>query len=138
MGTITIWQNLRRMVSNPMDEPGSARKALIGVVGPCGSGKSTLTGGLSLLGYRARHIAQEHSYVKDMWLRLTRPDILVFLQASWQVGGRRRQMDWTLAEWEQQQSRLDHAREHADLYLETDNLSAEQVLTKVLGYLQER
>jgi len=26
---------------------------------------------------------QEHSYVKDMWLRLTNPDVLVFLDASY-------------------------------------------------------
>ena len=119
-----------------MDEPGSARKALIGVVGPCGSGKSTLTGGLSLLGYRARHIAQEHSYVKDMWQRLTRPDILVFLDASWPVTCQRRNLHWTEAEWQEQQFRLRHAREHADLFLNTDALSIEEVLETVVGFMR--
>jgi deoxyadenosine/deoxycytidine kinase len=124
------------MVSDPMDEPGSSRKALIGVVGPCGSGKSTLTAGLERLGYRTRHIAQEHSYVKDMWQRLTNPDILVFLDASWAVTCQRRRLNWTEAEWQEQQFRLRHASEHADLYVETDTLSIEQVLERVVVFVR--
>jgi cytidylate kinase len=126
------------MVSDPMDEPGSSRKALIGVVGPCGSGKSTLTAGLERLGYRTRHIAQEHSYVKDMWQRLTNPDILVFLDASWAVTCQRRRLNWTEAEWQEQQFRLRHAREHANLNVETDTLSIEQVLEKVAAFISQQ
>ncbi len=78
-----------------MDEPASTKKLLIGVVGPCAAGKSTLIAGLTRLGYRTRHIAQEHSYVKDMWQRLTNPDILVFLDASYPTTCQRRKLDWT-------------------------------------------
>jgi adenylate kinase family enzyme len=56
-----------------------ADKVLVGVVGPCGSGKSTLIAALEAQGYPCRHIAQEHSYVKDMWKRITNPDVLIFL-----------------------------------------------------------
>jgi deoxyadenosine/deoxycytidine kinase len=121
-----------------MDEPASTAKPLIGVVGPCGSGKSTLTEGLARLGYRSRHIAQEHSYVKDMWQRLTNPDILVFLDASWPITNQRLNLNWTEAEWQEQQFRLRHAREHADLVLETDELSIEAVLARVLRFVEQR
>ncbi|MBU0511729.1 MAG: hypothetical protein KJ638_08520, partial [Chloroflexi bacterium] len=56
---------------------------IIGVVGACGSGKSSLVAGLSEHGYHAHHIAQEHSFVPDMWQRLTKPDVLIFLNISY-------------------------------------------------------
>jgi len=109
---------------------------LIGVVGPCGAGKTTLTEALDALGYSTRHIAQEHSYVKDMWKRITNPDLLIFLQVSYPVSQQRRPMNWTEAEYEEQQRRLAHAREHADLYLETDNLEIEEVFEKVQSFVK--
>ncbi len=120
------------------DEPASTFRPLIGVVGPCASGKSTLIAGLTRLGYRTRHIVQEHSYVKDMWQRLTDPDILVFLDASYPVTCRRRNLNWTEAEWQEQQFRLRHAREHADLTLDTDGMSAAQVLERVVAFVEEK
>lgn len=112
-----------------------SKNLLIGVVGPCGSGKSTLTDALDTLGYNTRHIAQEHSYVKDMWRRLTNPDILVFLQASYPVTMQRRALDWTEAEYAEQQRRLEHAREHANLIVNTDTLSINEVLERVLSFI---
>ncbi len=108
---------------------------LIGIVGPCGSGKTTLAEGLRREGYQARAIVQEHSYVKDMWQRITKPDVLIFLQASWRVGGRRRQLNWNEYEWEEQQRRLSHAFDHADLSLNTDFLGINEILDLVLDYL---
>jgi cytidylate kinase len=119
-------------------EPPGKLQPLIGIVGPCGAGKTTLAEGLQRNGYRARAIVQEHSFVKDMWQRLTMPDVLIFLQASCSVGGERRQMKWTESEWEEQQGRLAHAREHADFHLDTDSLGIEEVLNLVLGFLQDR
>jgi deoxyadenosine/deoxycytidine kinase len=116
--------------------PPDKLKSLIGIVGPCGAGKTTLAEGLHRNGYRARAIVQEHSYVKDMWQRMTRPDVLIFLQASCSVGGERRQMKWTESEWEEQQRRLANARQHADFYLNTDPLGIGEVLDLVLKYLQ--
>jgi guanylate kinase len=118
------------------DKPPSTNGFLIGVVGPCAAGKSTLITGLTQLGYRARHIAQEHSYVKDMWQRLTNPDVLVFLDVSYLNTRQRRKLDWTEADWQEQQHRLQHARENADLYLDTDKLSAEQVLNQVAEFVR--
>jgi deoxyadenosine/deoxycytidine kinase len=98
------------------------KSILIGVVGPCAAGKSTLIAGLEGYGYQARHIAQEHSFVQDMWKRLTNPDVLVFLQASYPVTCQR----------------LSHARLNADLFVETDKLSIEDVLQQVLDFLEGR
>ncbi len=114
----------------------TSKRPLIGIVGPCGAGKTTLANGLALHGYNARAIAQEHSYVPDMWQRLTRPSLLIFLQASHAVGGARRKLNWTEAEWQEQQRRLRHARQHAHFYLDTDSLSVEQVLQKVLDFVK--
>jgi len=114
------------------DKPPSTSQPLIGVVGPCAAGKSTLIEGLTRLGYCTRHIAQEHSFVKDMWQRLTNPDVLVFLDASYASTIQRRRLDWSEADWQEQQQRLRHARENADIYVETDKLSAEEVLKRVV------
>jgi guanylate kinase len=109
----------------------------IGIVGPCGSGKSTLVKRLKRKGFSASHIAQEHSYVKDMWLRLTNPDILIFLQASYPVTCQRRNLKWTEDEYQEQLRRLSHARQHTDLYLETDDLTTNQVFEHVLQFLEK-
>jgi cytidylate kinase len=120
------------------DGSSEIKTVLIGVVGPCGAGKSTLVVSLKQNGYRARAIVQEHSYVKDMWQRLTKPDILIFLQASCSVGGERRRMKWTDSEWEEQQRRLAHARDHADFHLDTDSLGIEDVLIRVLEFIKDK
>src|SRR3972149_12104357 len=107
---------------------------LIGVGGPCGSGKSTLIAGLEKHGVRCRHIAQEHSYVKTMWQRITNPDILIFLQCSFETSTSRRKLNWIPADHEEQLRRLSHAREHADLIIETDSLNVEDVLARALNF----
>lgn len=120
------------------DEKTGRPAPLIGVVGPCAAGKSTLIQSLTTRGYNARHIAQEHSYVPDMWQRLTKPDVLIFLDASYPVACARRKLDWTERDWQEQQHRLRHARQHADLYLNTDELTIPQVLQAVLEFLEAR
>ncbi len=116
----------------------SATAKLIAIVGPCGAGKTTLANGLKAQGFNARAIAQEHSYVQDMWQRLTKPDILIFLQASHSVGMKRRKFNWTIAEWQEQQRRLFHSLQNADFFLDTDNLSIQEVLDVVMKYLSSR
>jgi len=118
-------------------EPASKR-SLIGVVGHCGSGKSTLISGLEKHGYTCRHIAQEHSYVGAMWQIISKPDILVYLHASFPVSTARRNLNWKNKDHEEQSRRLSHAREHAHIIINTDELTPEQVLQKALDYLDER
>ena len=118
-----------------MDDPGH-HKILIGVVGPCGSGKSTLVSGLTGAGLLGRHIAQEHSYVPNMWKRITNPDFLVYLDASYETCTLRRKLNWTSEDYLEQLRRLSHARDHADLMIETDFLSRAEVLSKVVECLK--
>ncbi len=113
------------------------RSLLVGLVGPCASGKTTLAVRLEMLGWRVKHIAQEHSYVKDMWKRVTNPDVLIFLDASYPVTLQRRRLDWQEADWAEQQRRLGHARQHANFYIDTDTLTIEQVTEKVVEFLQD-
>ena len=118
-----------------MDEPPS-KSLLIGVVGPCGSGKSTLIAGLNQHGYTCRHIAQEHSYVQAMWQIITKPDLLIYLHASFQTSTIRRKLNWNESDHTEQLRRLSHAREHANIIINTDNLTQEQVLQQALDFLK--
>ena len=114
------------------------RKIIIGVVGPCGSRKSTLIAGLTTAGLLGRHIAQEHSYVSYMWKRITNPDLLIYLNASFETCTRRRKLNWSDEDYLEQLRRLAHAREHADLVINTDLLSPGEVLSRLIKYLQSK
>jgi predicted esterase YcpF (UPF0227 family) len=107
----------------------------IGIVGPCAAGKSTLIAGLRLRGYQAKHIAQEHSYVQDMWQRLTNPDVLIYLEVSYPVTIQRRKLNWTKEEYLIQLDRLAHARQHADLVIDTDPLEPGEVIERVIQFI---
>jgi hypothetical protein len=108
----------------------------VGIVGPCTSGKTTLIANIkSLPGVELRHIAQEHSYVPSMWQRISHPAWLVFLDVSYHISLERKNLDWTLGEYQEQQRRLAHAREHADFYLMTDGLTPDEVADQVMNFL---
>ncbi len=108
---------------------------VIGVVGPCAAGKSTLVSDLRSRGYQAKHIAQEHSYVQDMWKQISNPDILIYLDVSFEISIMRTGSNWARVIYEKQVQRLLHAKQHTDLYINTDDLSPEQVTEFVLKYL---
>ncbi len=109
----------------------------IALVGPCASGKSTLGRFLRAAGYDVRQPAQEHSYVPYMWQRLTHPDILIYLDLDFPALTRRLPTNHggpnRLAE---QRQRLAHAHAHSDFYLDTSNLTPEEVQVRVLAFLQ--
>jgi deoxyadenosine/deoxycytidine kinase len=111
-------------------------KSKIGVVGPCAAGKSTLIASLKKHGYNVRHIAQEHSYVPNMWRLISDPDILIFLDVSFELSKYRRKLNWTEAEYAEEHYRLRDARHHANLYVDTNSLTPEQVLRRVLIFLE--
>jgi ABC-type cobalamin/Fe3+-siderophores transport system ATPase subunit len=117
-------------------EPPS-NKPLLGVVGPCGSGKSTLIAGLEKYGYACRHIAQEHSYVQAMWQKIAKPDLLIYLSVSFPISTARRKLDWQKKDYDEQLRRLAHARQHANLFIDTDHLTPQQVLQTALDYLKD-
>ncbi len=113
--------------------------AIVKVVGPCKSGKSTLVTGLRALGYAARSCGQEHSEAPTMWQRIVPPDYLIFLDVTPQTQRVRvNRSDWSDDLMRTQQSRLVHARQHADLVLATDQASPDEVLRQVVGFLAQR
>ncbi len=111
---------------------------ILGVVGPCGSGKSTLIKQLERYNLPIRHIAQEHSFVQTMWQKIAHAEILIFLDATFPVSTHRRQLNWNEADYLEQHRRLAHARQHADLYILTDDLSPTEIADRVLFFLREQ
>ena len=109
---------------------------IIGIVGPCSAGKTSLVDGLKELGFNARHIAQEHSYVPYMWQRISQPDILIFLDVSFPVSQKRRSLNWNYSDFEEQQKRLAHARLHANLIINTNDLTIAEILTAVMDFIR--
>ncbi len=116
----------------------SGEHLVIAVVGPCASGKSTLVRRLRARGYSAREVAQEHSCVETMWRRVARPDLLIYLDVSQEIAGRRRGSDTDRAWWREVELRLSDARRHADVCVDTDGLSPEEVLDRVLSFLRHQ
>ncbi|MGQ9552661.1 MAG: hypothetical protein ACUVWR_00970 [Anaerolineae bacterium] len=110
----------------------------VGIVGVCGAGKSTLAASLLQLGYQARQISQEHSYVHNLWCRFWKPTILIYLEASEVTVEARLGHALHPGLWTQQHRRLAHARENCDIYIRTDDLTTDEVLQKVLRCLKAR
>lgn len=109
---------------------------LIGVVGPCSSGKSELVRRLREIGYRVREIMQEHSAAPAMWQRITNPDVLIYLDVDMDVAAQREGLSAPSSWWpEERNVRLAHARAHCDLYVDTSNLSPTDVLAHVVEFL---
>lgn len=112
-----------------------SKQPLIGIVGVCASGKSTLNTGLTALGFNCRHIAQEHSYVPDMWRRITNPDILIFLQVSYEITIARKALNWTREEYEQQIFRIRNAVENAQIRIDTDELTPQELISEAAAQI---
>jgi guanylate kinase len=109
------------------------------VVGPCASGKTTLVDNLRPRGYEIKSCVQEHSFTPDLWKRFSKADVLIFLDAQLStIAARQNRSDWTHARLDAQRERLEHAREHCDYYLQTDDLNRDQVADAVEAYLTGR
>ena len=80
--------------------------------------------------------AQEHSYVPDMWDQIVHPEVLIYLDADDETLRRRRSglSDEYLA---RERERLQHAREHADLVIDTSDLTPDEVLDRTRTWLKE-
>jgi nicotinamide riboside kinase len=112
-------------------------RPLIAVVGPCASGKSQLVRALRSQEYNAREVVQEHSHVPTMWQRITQPDLLIYLDVSWEIACQRRPTTAKAAWWDELSRRLRHARQHADLYIHTDALTPQEVFEETLAFLKD-
>ena len=109
----------------------------IAIVGPCASGKTTLAQALRAKNLLARQIAQEHSYVANMWEVLANPTVLIFLDASYPVCTQRKSLTWTPQEYATQKKRLKHAQTNCQIYINTDELTPDEVLQRSLKALKE-
>ncbi len=111
--------------------------SLIGLVGPCASGKSTLAKALRARGYEVHEILQEHSMVPTMWQRVTHPDVLIYLDVSLEEAARRKALAHPLSWWQKEREvRLVHARQNCNLYVDTSQLAPPQILARVLAFLR--
>ena len=109
------------------------------VVGPCAAGKTTLVNNLRPKGYTIKSCVQEHSFTPDLWRRFSKADVLVFLDVQLPtIAARQNRSDWTQRGLDAQRRRLSHAREHCDYYVQTDDLTREEVADAVEAYLIER
>jgi chloramphenicol 3-O-phosphotransferase len=111
---------------------------LIGIVGPCSAGKSTLAYLLRNQNLVVKEIMQEHCSAPDMWQRLSKPDVLVYLDVSEEVAAEREGLEKPSSWWKDERSiRLAHARAHCNLYIDTTALTPEEVSDKVKTYLEK-
>lgn len=108
----------------------------VGVVGNCVSGKTTLVNNLVAHGYHAINIPQEHSVSPRLWRRVA-PDFLIYLSCTLTTAQQRRQIPWGQERLNEQWQILSDARENANLVIETDALTAPQVLAKALEALAQ-
>ncbi|HSH04438.1 MAG TPA: hypothetical protein VLL52_18145 [Anaerolineae bacterium] len=107
-------------------------------MGPCSSGKSTLAKALRAAGYEdIRQVAQEHSYVANMWQRITKPDVLIYLDVDYATSRiRRPHIDGGPERVAIQHQRLAHAREHCDFYIDTCDKEPAEIAKAVLSFLR--
>lgn len=110
---------------------------VIVIVGVCASGKTTLAANLQRLGYDARIISQEHSYVPSLWRHIS-PDVLIYLDASLEAIRKRRDIDWGEDYLAEERKRLADARQAAHLYIKTDRFNADQVYRRARRFLEKQ
>lgn len=106
------------------------------VVGPCGSGKTTLVDHLLERGYNARVVAQEHSIIRDLWQKRG-PDVVIALDLDLETLRRRRSPSWSADIFQKQHERLREAFDAADLLINTAVHGEEDVVQLVTTWLDQ-
>lgn len=127
----------RRLEISPNGDPSAVPYQRIVVVGPCASGKSMLVEALREHGYNAHAAAQEHSYVKTMW-QMTRPSHLIYLDVDLPNIRQRRKISWGQDYLSEENHKLAHARQNADLIISTNDREPVQVVQQALDFLREQ
>src|SRR5215218_4050426 len=105
------------------------------IVGPCASGKSTLSARLRELGFDAAVCSQEHSEIATLW-RHSQPDVLIALDIDLETIRARRGSEWPETIFLAQIERLQSARAAADVIIDASKLSAEEVLDIAMNFVR--
>lgn len=116
--------------------PKQDNNLLIGVVGNCVSGKTTLVQGLKQKGFQAVNIPQEHSVTPRFWRKFN-VDFLAFLTCTLETAQARRKIPWGQIRLDQQAAILADAKAHCQLYLPTDDFTIEEVLELVIEAVED-
>jgi hypothetical protein len=74
--------------------------------------------------------------VHNLW-QLSNPDVLVYLDATLPTIRRRRRAEWSQSMLDEEHRRLADARRHCHLYIPTDGLSPDDVVSIVVTYLRD-
>lgn len=81
-------------------------------------------------------VAQEHSIIKDLWRR-QQPDFVLYLDVSLEELRRRRNNpDWPSWIFDEQERRLDDAKQHATLVIDTDQVEPSVVVERWLSFVE--
>ncbi|MCR5559509.1 hypothetical protein [Schwartzia sp. (in: firmicutes)] len=107
----------------------------IAIVGVCASGKTTLVKGLKDAGYDAYNVAQEHSGIHNFWNK-HHPDVLIMIDATLPAIKKRRLVFWDQERLDVQHKRLSDAKAHANLFIQTDAYTADEVREQVIDYVE--
>lgn len=109
--------------------------ARIAVVGTCASGKSSVAAALRARGHEAYSVAQEHSAIPRLWAHLS-PDRVVYLAVGLDTLRLRRNDDsWPEWIYHLQLERLASAFQHADVVVDTDSNTIDQVVDEIVTSL---
>jgi hypothetical protein len=119
-------------MDSPHQEPDRRR---IVVIGPCASGKTSLTTRLQRLGYDARACGQEHSEIPELW-RHQAPDVLVGLRIELATLRSRRSPTWPGSIYARQLERLASGFANADLLVDSEAFDQEGVVGEVVAWLR--
>src|SRR5262249_27236082 len=107
------------------------------VVGPCASGKSTLTERLIEAGFDAYVCSQEHSEIAALWQHLG-PDAVIALDVDLATIRGRRGEDWPDSIYQEQRRRLATAWQAANIIIDTSITSADETFAFAVNALTNR
>jgi len=117
----------------PLQPPST--KLRVVVVGPCASGKTTLTERLIAAGFDAFVCSQEHSEIATLWRHLG-PEAMVALDVDLATLRQRRGGDWPETIYREQRRRLADAWAAADIIVDTSNTSADETFARAVTALE--
>ncbi len=106
------------------------------VIGPCASGKTSLTARLQHVGYDALACGQEHSDIAELW-KHQQPDVVIGLRIGLDTLRRRRSEAWSEDIYTRQMTRLESGYRNAHLLIDCDAVDQQAVFDRVVGWLAE-